>query len=95
MNLMENPPVPDRQVDCTQRTAHWISKMTSDGVPAHRGPQDSDSVGDSICVQFDAEEHQDIHSADNEVAAHPEVDDDNGSKVCSKPVEEKSQPIYK
>ncbi|CAI5677876.1 unnamed protein product [Oreochromis niloticus] len=42
----------------------------------------SDSVGDTICVQFDAEEHQDSHSADSEVAAHPEVDDDNGSKVC-------------
>lgn len=37
------------------------------------------SVGDSICVQFDAEEHQDIHSADSEVAAHPEVDDEQQS----------------
>lgn len=68
--------VADPQVDCTQRTAHWIPEMTSDGVPALRGPQDSDSVGDSICVQLDAEEHQDIHSADDEVAAHPEVDDE-------------------
>lgn len=37
------------------------------------------SVGDSICVQCDAEEHQDIHSADSEVAACPEVDDEQQS----------------
>lgn len=37
------------------------------------------SVGDSICVQSDAEQHQDIHSADSEVAARPEVDDEQQS----------------
>lgn len=37
------------------------------------------SVGDSICVQCAAEQHQDIHSADSEVAARPEVDDEQQS----------------
>lgn len=30
-------------------------------------------------MQFDAEQHQDIHSADSEVAARPEVDDEQQS----------------
>lgn len=30
-------------------------------------------------MQCDAEEHQDIHSADSEVAARPEVDDEQQS----------------
>ncbi|XP_019220262.1 uncharacterized protein LOC106098742 [Oreochromis niloticus] len=85
-------PVADCEVDCTERTAHWVAKMADDCVPALRGPQESDSVGDSICAQFDDEEHRDSHSVDNEVAAYLEVDDDNGSRICATLVEERAPP---
>ncbi|CAI5646420.1 unnamed protein product [Oreochromis niloticus] len=85
-------PVADSEVDCTERTAHWVAKMADDCAPALRGPQESDSVGDSICAQFDDEEHQDSHSVDNEVAAYLEVDDDNGSRICATLVEERAPP---
>lgn len=85
-------PVADPEDDCTERTARWVAQMTDDCVPAPRGPQECDSIGDSVCAQLDDEEHQDSDSASSEVAAYPEVDDDNNSRACTTPVEEGTLP---